>query len=88
MVTVSDVGRLTSCDAVNLVLDKEINQGNKSAKEGAAQIFPVFDSLCVWRAEGETAGCPRNGEHQVGDHKDIVPVVIIGRGDVGPSSTR
>lgn len=73
---------------MNLVLDEEVNQGNKSAEEGAGQIFAVFDGLRVGRTQSQTSQCPWQSGDQVADHENVVPVMIVGTGHVGPSTTR
>jgi len=78
---------LTSRYPVDLVLNEEVDQWHQSAKEGARDVFPVFDGLGVGRAQRNTTGCPRNGEDDVGNHQNIVPVMVVGRSDVCPSST-
>lgn len=78
--------KLTSRNSVHLVLDEEVDQRNKCPKEGTSQVFPQRDGAWVGRAEGDAAGRPRQGCDNVGDHENVVPVVIVSRGDVGPSS--
>jgi hypothetical protein len=39
------------------------------------------------RAQGEAAQGPGESGYQVGDHEDVVPVVGVGRRNVGPSTT-
>ena len=71
---------------MNLVLDKEIDQRHERAKEEPTKNFAVFDRNGVWRAQSETAPRPRYSCHKVRDHENIVPIVVIGRGHVCPSS--
>lgn len=71
---------------MDLVLDVKVYQGQDAAVEGARRIFPVLDCDRIRRAQRNAAKGPWDGGEQVGDHKDIMPVVIVGRGDIGPSS--
>lgn len=77
---------LTSSNAVDLVLDKEVNQWHERAEEAGSQVFPIFDRFRVRRAEGDAARRPGQSSNDVRDHQNIVPVVVVGRGDVGPST--
>lgn len=68
----------TSGHAVDLVLDKEVDQRNQSAKEASSNPLPVLDRLCVRRAKRNASGSPWDREDDVRDHEDIVPVMVVG----------
>lgn len=80
--------RLTSCHTVDLVLDEEVHQRHEGTEEAAGQVFPVLDGLGVCGAQGNAPGSPGNREDDVGDHQNVVPVVVVGRSDVRPPATR
>lgn len=69
---------------MNLVLDVKVDQGHESAEEAPGQVFPIFDGLGVRRAQGNATGCPRDGQDKVGNHQNVVPVVVISRRDICP----
>lgn len=46
------VGKLTSGNAVDLVLDEEVDQRDEGAEECAGKVFPQLDGPRVWRAQG------------------------------------
>lgn len=79
--------RLTTRNLVHFVLNEIVNQRDQCSKEQAGHDFAVLDSPTVVRAKGEAAQGPRQSGHQVRDHEDIVPIMIVGRGHVGPAST-
>ena len=68
------------------MLDKEVDQGNQSAKEATSNPLPVLDRLCVRRAKRNTSGGPWDRKDDVRDHENIVPVMVVGRGDVSPAA--
>lgn len=68
------------------MLNKEVDQGNQGAKEATGNPLPVLDRLCVRRAKRNASGGPRDRKDNVRDHEDIVPVMVVGRGDVGPAA--
>ncbi len=71
---------------MDFVLDEEIDQGNQSPEKGACEVFPVFNSLYVFWAQCQTTNGPRKSCNEVRDHENVMPIVIIGGGNVGPSS--
>lgn len=71
---------------MHLVLYEEVNQRDQSSEEGACKYLAVLDCLWVWRAEHEAAGSPGDGRDQIRYHEDVMPVVVISRGDVSPPS--
>jgi hypothetical protein len=72
---------------VDLVLDKKVNEGNQSGEESASKYLSILDGFGIGRAEGNATQCPRESCHEVRDHEDVVPVMIVGRCNVCPSST-
>ncbi len=79
--------KLTSGHFVDLVLDEEINQRHKCAEEGCRQPLPPSYGSRIRRAECYAAQRPGQRRNQVADHEDIVPVMIIRRRHVCPSTT-
>jgi len=72
---------------VDFVLDEKVYQGYQSAKEGTSEHLPVLDGYWIRRAQSQTAQRPWQGSNQIADHEDVVPVVVVCRGDICPSST-
>lgn len=70
---------------MNLVLDKKVNQRHKGAKEQTGHNLAVLGRAPVL-AQGKTSQSPRQRRNQIGDHEDIMPVMVIGRCHVGPAS--
>ena len=68
------------------MLDEEVHQWYKGRKESSTKDLPPVYSLWVWWTESETTDRPRESRDQVRDHEDVVPVMIVGRGDIGPAS--
>lgn len=83
---VSDL--LTSCNFVDFVLNEEVNERDKSPEEQPSKPLAPFHSLGIGRTESETAQSPWERGDQVRDHEDVVPVMIVCRGNVSPASTR
>lgn len=77
---------LTAGNPVDLVLDEEVDEGNDGAVETAGDILPIFDGLGVRRAQSKAGECPGNRRDKVGDHENVVPVVIVSRGHVRPTA--
>lgn len=67
---------------MNLVLDEEVDEGHERAKERARNDLPVLDGLGVRWAQGNAAQGPRKRCDDVGDHENVVPIMVVGRGDV------
>ena len=78
---------LTSCDLVDFMLKEEIGGWHKSTEEQACEYFAVLDGLRIGRTQSQTAKRPGYGDDKVGDHEDVVPVMVIGRCYIGPAST-
>jgi hypothetical protein len=71
---------------VDLVLDEEVDQRHKGSEEGATEELAVVDGLGIVGAQGDAADGPGQSCDQVGNHEDVVPVMVVGRRDVGPPS--
>lgn len=84
--SLNDLQLRTTGNLVHLVLNEVVDQGHQCSKEEASHDLAVFDSPAVVRAQGEAAQCPWQGGNKIGDHKNVVPVVVIGRGNIGPST--
>lgn len=69
------------------MLYEEVNERDEGYEEAACEIFPQGNGARVGRAQGDAANCPGERGNEVGDHEDVMPVVVVGRGDVGPSTT-
>lgn len=72
---------------MDFVLNEEVDKRHEGAEECACQNLPVPDCSRIWWAQCKTSEGPWYSCDQVGDHEDIVPVVIIGRGHVRPATT-
>lgn len=71
---------------MDLVLDKKVDQRNDSTVEGTGHVFAILDCHMIGWAQGNAPKGPRNGGQQVGNHEEVVPVVIIRRSNVGPAT--
>jgi hypothetical protein len=78
---------LTSSDTMHLVLNEEVDQWHKSAEKGRCQVFAIFDGLRIGGAECDTASRPRKRRNNVGNHENIMPIVIVCRCNVCPAAT-
>jgi hypothetical protein len=79
---------LTSSHFVDLVLDEEIYQGNEGPKEKACEDLPPFACSGIIGAQGKAAQRPWESRDEIGDHEDVVPVVVICRRHICPTPTR
>jgi hypothetical protein len=70
------------------VLDEEVGQRHNRGEEGTAKDLTVVDGLGIVGAQGDAAEGPWYSCDEVRDHEDVVGVVVIGRRDIGPASTR
>ena len=73
---------------MDFVLDKVVNQRNESAEEQASEHLPVLQRPLVIRAQRNTAQGPRERGHEVRDHEDIMPIMVIARRDIRPATAR
>jgi len=71
---------------VHLVLDEIVDQWHQCSKEKASHDLAVLDGTTVVRAQGQAAQSPRQGGHQIRDHENVMPVMVVGGGDIGPAS--
>lgn len=79
---------LTASNTMNLVLDEEVNQRHQSSEKQPSQNLPVLDGTLILRAESKAPNGPREREDQVRNHENVVPVVVVGAGDVDPATTQ
>lgn len=70
-----------------LVLDEEIDQWHQGTKEQTGHDFPILRSTAVVTTQGDATQRPRQSCNQVRNHKDIVPVMVISRCYIGPTTT-
>lgn len=75
---------LTARHLVDFVLNEEVNEGHQRAKEETGEPLPVLGGYRIRRTQGKTAQGPWQGGHKIADHEDVVPVMVISRGNVGP----
>lgn len=78
---------LTTRDLVHFVLDKVIDQRHQSTEEQTGHDLPVLHSAAVVRAESQTTQRPRQSSNQIRNHENVVPVMVIRRRNVCPTTT-
>lgn len=66
------------------MLDEIVHQRNQCAEEQPRGDLAVLDSPLVHRRQRKTSGSPRHRKHQIRDHEDVVPIVVIRGRDVDP----
>lgn len=71
---------------MDFVSDEEVDERNECREERSGEELPVFQSSGIARAQREAANSPWQGSHEIRDHEDIVPVVVICRRDICPPS--
>lgn len=71
---------------MHLVLNKVVDQRNKGAEEETGKNLSVLNSPTVVWAQGQTTNSPWQSRNQVRDHKDIVPIMVIRRCNICPST--
>lgn len=71
---------------VHFVLNEKVDERKYSSVERPGKVFTVLHSCGVLGTHGDHTECPRDGGDQVRDHEDVVPVMVIRRGDVRPSA--
>ena len=71
---------------MHLMLNKKPNQRHKRPKESIRRSLPILDRLRIRWAKHNTPDCPGECSDEVRDHEDVVPVVVVGGGDVGPAA--
>lgn len=72
---------------MDLVLQEEVRQGSEKDEEAGPEELSVIDGLWVcFGAQCDAAYSPRHSSDQVRNHKDVVPVMVVCRSDVSPSS--
>lgn len=80
--------KLTTSNAMHLMLNKEIHQRQNRSKKAPSEYLPPLQTPRVPRTQGNTAYRPGYRGHQIGDHEYIMPIVIIRRRDICPTPTR
>jgi hypothetical protein len=74
---------------MDLMLNKIVNQWNKSSKEETCEDLAVLDGLDIARRrQGQATERPGQGENQVCNHEDVVPVMVVSGSDINPSSAQ
>ena len=71
---------------MDLVLNEKVYQGHQRKKEAAREYFPVSYGFRIVGAQDKTADSPGECGHKVRYHKDVVPIVIICRGNICPTA--
>ena len=71
---------------MDFVLYKPVYQRYQSPKECSCNDLSKFYRLLIRRTKRQTSNGPWQGSYKVWDHEDIVPIVIIRRSDISPSS--
>jgi hypothetical protein len=69
---------------VDLVLDEEVDQRHQGSKESGGQVLAQSYGRRIRRTQRNAARGPRQSRDNVGNHKNVVPVMIIGRCDIRP----
>lgn len=72
---------------MDLVLDEVVDQWDQSSEEETSHDFAVLNGLTVVGAQCKATKGPRQSRNKVGDHENVMPVMVVGRGDIGPSTT-
>lgn len=73
---------------MHFVLDEKVDQRNQSREKSSSEILSQLDGLRVWRTQCNATDGPRQSGNQIADHENIMPIVVIGRRNICPSSTR
>ncbi len=71
---------------MHLVLDEVVNQRDKGAEEETSENLSVLNSPTVVWAQGQATNSPWKSRNQVRDHKDVVPIVVIRRRNICPTT--
>ena len=72
---------------MDFVLDEEVDQWDQGTKEATCEYLPILDCGRIIRAQGEASQGPGKSRDEVGDHEDVVPVMVIRRRDIRPTTT-
>lgn len=76
----------TTSNTVDLVLNEEVNERHQGSEKSTSKVLAILDSRGVVGAERNAARSPGQGSDNVGDHENVVPVVVIGRGNISPTA--
>jgi len=71
---------------MDLVLKEKVGKWSKIAKERGSQDPPVLEGRRIGRTQRETSQSPWHRRNEIADHEYIVPVMVVGRGNICPSS--
>lgn len=71
---------------MHLVLDEEVDQRYQSTKESTTEILSVLDGLGIRGAQSNAPQRPGESADNVGDHENVVPIMIVGRCDICPAT--
>ena len=72
---------------MHFVLDKIVNQWYQGTKEGPRQVFSVLDCPGIIWTQDDTTISPWYSRDEIRNHEDVVPLVIISRRNICPSTT-
>lgn len=74
---------------MHLVLNEVIGQWDNGSKERSSKDLSILQCPVIspTRTQGNAACRPWNRSNEVGNHKDVMPVMIIRRCNVCPSTT-
>ncbi len=78
--------KLTSSHTADLMLYIQVDHWHNRAEEGSSKTLSISERSWIWRAQHNAAEGPRESCHYIGYHEEVVPVMIVGRGDVGKSA--
>lgn len=71
---------------MHLVLNEEVYQRYKCTEEKTSHNLAIFHGTAIVGTESETAHCPGQSRNKIRNHKYIMPVMIISRRDICPTS--
>lgn len=71
---------------MDFVLDEIVDQWHQRSKEQRGKDLAPLDGVTVHGRQRETTQGPRQRKHQIRDHEDVVPGMVVRRRDVDPST--
>ena len=71
---------------VHFVLNEEVNEWQYGGIKCTRKVLAVLDGGRVARAQSNDTKCPGDGGEQIRDHENVMPIMVIGGCDVGPST--
>jgi len=84
--TISKTAIVTSWDAVDVVLDKEIDHWDNGSEEGIGKDRSVSVRLGILWGSLHRANNMGDSADQVHEHGNVVNVMIVGRCDIDPAA--